>query len=127
MTRATTTVAPIFHLRERQWGVVSLILPLSVTLSLLTIVIGVALGSLLFVIVVGLIEFVVGDKMVMPARDRAGTRNRGNVHNCRGTATPGKITLFVLPNPIQVNPVDKAIGRTVELYFIGFKRRLFGK
>ena len=44
-----------------------------------------------------------------------------------GTATPGKITLFVLPNPIQVNSVDKAIGRTVELYFIRFNRRLFGK
>ena len=44
----------------------------------------------------------VGDKMDMPARDRAGTRNRGNVHDCRGTASPGEITLFVLPNPIQV-------------------------
>ena len=31
-------------------------------------------------------------------------------------ATPGKITLFVLPNPIQVITVDKAIGLTVELY-----------
>ena len=56
--------------------------------------------------------------MGMPARDRAGTGNRGNVHDCRGTASPGKITLFVLPNPIQVNSVDKAIGHTVELYSI---------
>ena len=63
----------------------------------------------------------------MPARDRAGTANRGNFHDYRGAATPGKITLFVLPNPIQVNSVDKAIGRTVELYFIRFNRRLFGK
>ena len=31
-------------------------------------------------------------------------------------ATPGRVTLFVLPNPIQVNSVDKAIGLTVELY-----------
>ena len=54
----------------------------------------------------------------MPAHDRAGTGNRGNVHDCRGTATPGKITLFVLPNPIQVITVDKAIGLTVELYTI---------
>ena len=32
-------------------------------------------------------------------------------------AAPG-VTLFVLPNPIQVITVDKAIGLTVELYTI---------
>ena len=58
----------------------------------------------------------VGDKIDMLARDRAGTGNRGNVHDCRGTATPEEITLFVLPNLIQVKSVDKAIGLTVELY-----------
>ena len=33
-----------------------------------------------------------------------------------GELQPRKITLFVLPNPIQVITVDKAIGLTVELY-----------
>ena len=68
----------------------------------------------------------VGDKMDMPARDRAGTGNHGTSTVAGEVVAPG-VTLFVLPNPIQVNSVDKAIGRTVEIYFIRFNRRLFGK
>ena len=38
-------------------------------------------------------------------RDRVGTDNRGtgNVHDAgEAAAAPGRVTLFVLPNPIQV-------------------------
>ena len=35
-----------------------------------------------------------------------------------GEVAAPEVTLFVLPNPIQVNSVDKAIGHTVELYSV---------
>ena len=68
----------------------------------------------------------VGDKMDMPARNRAGTRNRGNFHDCRGSCSP-RGHFFCFAQPHSSDSVGKAIGHTVELYFIWFNRRLFGK
>ena len=69
---------------------------------------------------------VVGNKISCRRSVVPGLPNCGTIHNYRGIATP-RVTLFVLPNPIQVNSVDKAIGHTVELYTLWFNRRLFGK
>ena len=55
--------------------------------------------------------------MGMPARDRAGTGNRGYFHDCRGTATPEDHS-FCFAQPHSSDIVEKAIGRTVELYLI---------
>ena len=68
----------------------------------------------------------VGDIMEVPARNRAGLVIV-ETSTIAGEVATSRVTLFVLPNPIQVNSVDKAIGRTVEFYFIRFNRRLFGK
>ena len=45
----------------------------------------------------------VGDKMDMPARDRAGTRNRGNFHDCRGSSSPrGHSFCFAQPHSSDI-------------------------
>ena len=64
--------------------------------------------------------------MDMPARDHAGTGNRGNLHDCRGSYSPRGHS-FCFAQPHSSDSVDKAIGHTVELYFIRINRRLFGK